>query len=70
MSLFSLGSWQSELSAFSAQCNVSVLSFQSDGGVLGRRTDGPLRRFPSTPVAIALAALTLGAVAWDLRRRR
>jgi hypothetical protein len=69
MSLFSLGSWQCELSAFSAQCNVSVLSFQSDGGILGRRTDGPLSRLPSTPVSVALVAVTLAAVARDLRRR-
>jgi len=70
MSLFSVGSWQSELSLLSAQCNGSVLSFQADGGVLGRRTDGPLSRFPSTPVAIALLAGCLASVAWDLRRRQ
>jgi hypothetical protein len=47
-----------------------VLSFQCDGEVLGRRTDGPLSRFPSTPVAVALVLGTLVAVARDLRRRR
>jgi hypothetical protein len=67
MSLFSIGSWQSELSLLSAQCNVSVLSFQTDGGVLGRRTDGPLSRFPSTPVAVLL---TVAAVAWAAREAR
>jgi hypothetical protein len=50
--------------------HVSILSFQADGGVLGRRTDGPLSRFPSTPVAAALIAVTLAAVARDLRGRR
>ena len=67
MSLFSVGSWQSELSLLSAQCNASVLSFQADGGVLGRRTDGPLSRFPSTPVAVLLTA---AAVAWAVREAR
>jgi len=70
MSLFSIGSWQSELSAFSAQCNASLLSFQSNGSVRGRLTDGPLSRFPSTRAAAAMVALTVVAVSWDLRRHR
>ena len=39
----------------------------ADGGVLGRRTDGPLNRFPSTPVTVVLAAV---AAAWAVRGSR
>ena len=63
-SVLSIGSTGSVLSIRSTR---SVLSFQADGGVLGRRTDGPFRRFPSTPVAILLTA---AAVAWAVRESR
>jgi hypothetical protein len=47
-----------------------VLSFQSDGGVRGRRTDGPLSRFPAQPVGTAVLLLAVAALVRDLARRR
>jgi hypothetical protein len=67
MSMFSVGSVMSKGSALSCQSDWSLMSFQSSGGVMGSRTDGPLRKV-GPPVV--LAGIATGALLGYLHWRR